>query len=143
MPALRIHTHCQVAQKCQRTNQNLSKSMATQTHGKIANPKTKISARIERNCLKVNKAQHTTRYIKHLAESANFKCSTFNKLSNGLIGNHFELPNVSYTNPLAAMEYISNLAMWHETQIITDLAERKLNRLGPNIRTVMFVLPVI
>ncbi len=33
MSALRIHTHCQVAQKSQRINQNLSKSMATQTHG--------------------------------------------------------------------------------------------------------------
>ena len=51
----------------------------------------------------MNKAQHTTRYIKHLAESANFKVSTFNKLRNGLIENGFELPNVSYTNPLAVI----------------------------------------
>lgn len=43
----------------------------------------------------MNKAQHTTRYIKHLAESANFKGSTINKLCNGLIGNRFEMPNVS------------------------------------------------
>ncbi len=28
-----IHTHCQVAQKCRPANQNLSKSMAGQTHG--------------------------------------------------------------------------------------------------------------
>ena len=48
----------------------------------------------------MNKAQHTTRYIKHLAESANFKGSTFNKHRNGLIGNRFEMPNVSYTHPL-------------------------------------------
>jgi hypothetical protein len=48
----------------------------------------------------MNKAQHLTRYIKHLAESANFKGSTFNKHSNGLIGNSFEMPNVSYTHPL-------------------------------------------
>jgi len=33
MPTLRTHTHCQVAQKCQRTDQNLSKSMVAQTHG--------------------------------------------------------------------------------------------------------------
>ena len=33
MPALRIHTHCQVAQKSRPTDQNLSKSMAIQTHG--------------------------------------------------------------------------------------------------------------
>ncbi len=32
MPALRNHTHCQVAQKSRRTDQNLSKSMAAQTH---------------------------------------------------------------------------------------------------------------
>ena len=50
----------------------------------------------------MNKAQHTTRYIKHLAESANFKCGTFNKHRNGLIGNRFVMPNVSYTHPLAA-----------------------------------------
>jgi len=49
MPVLRIHTHCQVAQKSQRTDQNLSKSMAAQTHGKIADPdKTKISAELKR-----------------------------------------------------------------------------------------------
>ena len=49
----------------------------------------------------MNKGQLVTRYIKHLAESANFKGSTFNKHCNGLIGNRFEMPNVSYTNPLA------------------------------------------
>jgi len=59
-PALRIHTHCQVAQKSQRTNQNLSKSMAAQTHSKNADPKTKNSAIIERKCLLMNKAQHLT-----------------------------------------------------------------------------------
>lgn len=35
MLALRIHTHCQVAQKSHRTDQNLSKSMAALTHGLI------------------------------------------------------------------------------------------------------------
>jgi hypothetical protein len=35
-----------------------------------------------------------------LAESANFKGGTFNKLCNGLIGNRLEMPNVSYTHPL-------------------------------------------
>jgi len=47
----------------------------------------------------MNEGQLVTRYIKHLAESANFKGSIFNKLSNGLIGNRFETPNVSYTHP--------------------------------------------
>ena len=84
MTTLRIHTHCQVAQKSQRTNQNLSKSMAAQTHGQTEEIK----------------HENTTRYIKHLAESANFKASTFNKYRNGLIGNRFEMPNVSYTHPL-------------------------------------------
>ena len=40
----------------------------------------------------MNKAQHTTRYIKHLADSADFKGGTFNKHRNGLIGNRFEMP---------------------------------------------------
>jgi len=38
-------------------------------------------------------------YIKHLAESANSKGGTINKHRNGLIGNRFEVPNVSYTCP--------------------------------------------
>jgi hypothetical protein len=45
----------------------------------------------------------TTRYIKHLADSADFKGGTFNKHRNGLIGNRFEMPNVSYTHPLYAI----------------------------------------
>jgi hypothetical protein len=52
----------------------------------------------------MNERQHTTRYIKHLAESANFKGGTFNKYCNGLIGNRFEMPNVSYTWPLCVIE---------------------------------------
>jgi len=77
MTALRNHTHCQVAQKSQRTDLNLSKSMAAQTHGQIV----KI------------KHENTTRYIKHLAKSANFNGGTFNKHCSGLIGNRFEMPN--------------------------------------------------
>ena len=46
MPTLRSHTHCQVAQMSQLTDQNLSKSMPARTHGKIANLKTKIGAQI-------------------------------------------------------------------------------------------------
>ncbi len=87
MPALRIHTHCQVAQKSRLTNQNLSKSMAAQTHGQTAK----------------RKHGHTTKYIKHLAESANFKVCTFNKNRNGLTGRLSEMPNVSYTWPLATI----------------------------------------
>lgn len=59
------------------------------------------NAQIERQLRDMkNQGQRTTRYIKHLAESANFKAGTFNKHRNGLIGNRFEMPNVSYTHPL-------------------------------------------
>ena len=44
-----------------------------------------------------------TRYIKHLAKITNFKGSTFNKHCNGLIGNRFETPNVSYTHTLTTI----------------------------------------
>ena len=39
MSTLRNHTHCQVAKKSQRTDQNLPKSMAAQTHGQAAEDK--------------------------------------------------------------------------------------------------------
>lgn len=42
----------------------------------------------------MNKGQLVTRYIKHLADCADFKGGTLNKLGNGLIGNRFEMPNV-------------------------------------------------
>jgi len=45
--------------------------------------------------------ESTTRFIKHLADSANFKGGTFNKHPNGLIRNRFEMPNVSSTHSLA------------------------------------------
>jgi hypothetical protein len=38
----------------------------------------------------------------HLADSADFKGGTSNKLCNGLTENRFEMPNVSYTHPLWA-----------------------------------------
>lgn len=52
----------------------------------------------------MNEHQPLTRYIKHLADSADIKGGTFNKLCNCLIGNLFEMPNVSYTNPLGTSE---------------------------------------
>jgi len=84
MPNLRNHTHCQVAQKYRPANQNLSKSMAAQTHGQTEEIK----------------HENTTRYIKHLAGSANLKAITFSKNCSGLTGLLFETPNVSYTWPL-------------------------------------------
>jgi hypothetical protein len=43
------------------------------------------------------KHENTTKYIKHLAESANFKVCTFIKIFNSLTGRFSEMPNVSYT----------------------------------------------
>ena len=57
----------------------------------------------------IHKGQLVTRYIKHLAESANFKGSTFNKHCNGLIRNRFEMPNVSYTHPLCPIKNDNNI----------------------------------
>ena len=51
----------------------------------------------------MNDHQPLTRYIKHLADSADFKGGTLNKHCNGFIGNRFEMPNVSYTHPLAGI----------------------------------------
>ena len=63
--------------------------------------------------LKDKNAQLVTRYIKHLAESANFKGGTFIKLCNRLIGNRFEMPNVSYTHPLAfSKKKTTNYRQW-------------------------------
>jgi len=39
MPTVRNHTHCQVAKKSQRTDQNLPKSMTTQKHRQTAEDK--------------------------------------------------------------------------------------------------------
>ncbi len=66
--------------------------------------KSSISIVRDNNCNKLimNEAQHTTQYIKHLAESTNFKGGIFNKLCTSLIGNRFEIPNVSYTTALGA-----------------------------------------
>jgi hypothetical protein len=84
MPSLRIHTHCQVAQKA---------NTQAKTCQRVWLPKPTDKRQIIKH-------ENTTRYIKHLAESANFKVGTFNKHCNGLIGNRFEMPNVSYTHPL-------------------------------------------
>jgi hypothetical protein len=58
------------------------------------------TTRTERQCVKIetdrlrnNNGQRTTSCIVHLADSANFKGVTFNKLCNGLTGSCFESPN--------------------------------------------------
>ena len=86
-------------------DQNLSKSIAAQTHGKNADPnKTKNSAMDERKCLIVNKAQYLTMYIKHLADSANFKAVTSNKNCSGLTVQSFKMPNDFIYSPLGGIK---------------------------------------
>ena len=72
----------------------------------------------------MNKHQQLTRYIKHLAESANFKDSTFNKHRNGLIGNRFEMPNVSYTNPLEPMQEKKARRQIFQTTTCFDVSDK-------------------
>ena len=52
-----------------------------------------------------------TLYIKHLADSVDFKGITFSKHYNGMIGNRFEMPNYSYRRTLACIE-IENKQQW-------------------------------
>ncbi len=76
-PPLRTHTHCQVAQKSQHTDLNLSKSMVARTH--------ELTEEI--------KHENTTSCIVHLADGVNFKGVAFNKRCCGLIGWCFDSPN--------------------------------------------------
>ncbi len=85
MPTLRSQAHWQVAQKAD-------------PQPKPAKELANTIARADRRI----KHENTTLYIKHLAESTNFKGSTFNMHRNGLIENRFEMPNISYTQPLGA-----------------------------------------
>lgn len=84
-PTLNSHTHCQAAPA----------NAQTQAWQRVWLPQRTVE---ERN------NEGTTRYIKHLADSADFKGGTFNKHRNGLIGNRFEMPNVSYTHPLGTIK---------------------------------------
>ena len=77
MPTLRIHTHCQVAQKA---------DTQTKTCQRVWLPH-----RTDR--LRRIKHENTTSCIVHLADSANFKVVTSNKLCSGLKGLCFESPN--------------------------------------------------
>ena len=58
-------------------------------------------------------AQHTTSYIKHLAVSGLSSVSARIKSSCNLTGKCFEMPNVSYTQPLGpiAAHVIEDVAM--------------------------------
>ena len=69
-------------------NQNQPKSLSTQTHGRQSN-----CYKFRVKMTEMNKHQAVTSCIVHLADSANFKGVTSNKLCNGLTGLCFESPN--------------------------------------------------
>ena len=83
MPTLRSQAHWQVAQKAD-TQPKPAKE--------LANPIARADRRM--------KHENTTMYIKHLADSVNFKAVIFNENCGGMTGLLFEMPNVSYTWPL-------------------------------------------
>ena len=74
-PTLISHTHCQAA-RSPSTIQSLSISVSEPTHGQ-----------------KKQKYDRTTSCIVHLADSANIKGVTSNKLCGGLTNSCFESPN--------------------------------------------------
>lgn len=88
MPTLRNHTHCQVAQKSQRINQNLPKSMAAPAHWQTA----KIKPR------KPNKVSYVIGQT-----VVNCNMITFNKYISGLKVHRVEMPNATYTNRYAKL----------------------------------------
>jgi len=77
MKANPSHPYTLASRMSQSANQNLPKSMAAPPHGQTAD----------------RKHGHTTSCIVHLADSANFKGVTPNKLCNGLTGLCFKSPN--------------------------------------------------
>lgn len=97
-PTLHSYTHCQVARKANRTNQNLSKSVSGPMHGQ-----------------RINNVG-TTKCLNHWAESAGFKRITFNQLRSGLTGKCFEIAFFSYTNRYEALrvEYPTMFYCYHQ-----------------------------
>ena len=88
MPNLRIHTHCQVTPKSQRTNQNLSKSMAAQTHGRQQHCSKLINKMTDNN-----KGQLVTHGIVHAGFSGLRRFVARKKTQCKLIGNRFVIPH--------------------------------------------------
>jgi hypothetical protein len=65
-----------------------------------------------------------TRYIKNWADSAKFKeCSSHLTLC-GLIGNRSEMPNFSYTHPLAEIAN-SSIEMFPDKEIIRTFVKNE------------------
>ena len=99
MPTPRIHTHCQVAQNSLRTDQNLSKSMAAQTHGKTEEIKHENTTH--------NIANKGFSGMRRFVARFNFSCN--------LIGNHPQ----SLTGHIVNVSH--NLKLKHEIHFIIDL----------------------
>ena len=100
-PSLRCKAHWQNAQS-QRYDQILPKSLPalpTPTLGQTDN-----AAKIKDRITEDKNGQLVTTCIKHLAVSGLSSVSARIKSSCNLTGNRFEMPNVSYTQPLVATE---------------------------------------
>ena len=66
-----------------------------------ANPdKTKNSASMESKCLKMNKAQNTTRNIRKPGDVGNLSFCTFTQNCNGLTSWSLEIPASAYCHPM-------------------------------------------
>jgi len=89
---LNCHTHCQVAQ--------VDPQAKTWQRVCLSQPIT--DRRLERK----QNTERTTSCIKHLAISGLSSVSARIKSSCNLIGNRFEMPNVSYTQPLCVMLFL-------------------------------------
>jgi len=95
MPTLNSHTHCQVAPADPQAK-TWQRVCLFLTHGQkdnAAKMKDKMTGKINNETL--------TTCIKHLAVSGLSSVSARIKSSCNLIRNRFEMPNVSYTQPLA------------------------------------------
>ncbi len=79
------------------------------------------------------KAQHTTPYIKHLAQSVYFKVSRFNKNHKGLIGLCFEMPNVSYTSTLEHIIHSISIIFNRNSSIRYTPGQLKLTLISSSI----------
>ena len=84
VPTLGNHTHCQVAQKIRHTNQNLSKSMAAQSHGQTTE----------------NKALKHNTGIKHWGRSGYSNIGSRIKVCCTLIVKWPKSPTISYRHDL-------------------------------------------
>lgn len=132
---LRNHTHCQVPQKANRTNQNLSKSMAaanpSSPQGFWSNAqKNKINlcfvdslVRFENECkMRANQLIYSSKRINTSIQHAiknigrkvlNLNNITINKRLGNMIGRSFEMPYVSYCHPLTLirMKFITTVGL--------------------------------